>query len=153
MVVLTGYRFVLLAIVSCFASASVFANTGESNGATDDSLNIELNTEIPTLQASPALCELVKGQSLCEMNLTLIWETPRAGHFCLWDSQLTEPLRCWRDDWSGTHALPFSSEQDRTYWLTRGPDGSVAAQTTVAITWALEQRLRAKRRRAFWRVF
>ena len=118
-----------------------------------DPLNIELKTEVPSLVASPELCEFKKGQSLCQMDATLLWETPKAGHYCVWDSEHPTPLQCWKNSWSGTYSLHFSAGKNREFWLTEGVEGGIAASTTIAVTNALEQRLRAKRRRGFWRVF
>lgn len=123
--------------------------------ATDetDPLNIELKTEVPSLVASPELCEFKKGQTLCQMDATLLWEAPKAGHYCVWDSEHPTPLQCWKNSWSGTYSLHFSAGKNREFWLTEGIEGGIAASTTIAVTNALEQRLRAKRRRGFWRVF
>jgi len=116
-------------------------------------LDIQLKTEIPTLTASPGLCEFRKGQTSCQMQATLLWETPRAGHYCIWDSEGTAPLACWQDSWSGTHTLKFISARSRTYWLTVGEQGGIAASTSISVSSGLEQRMKAKRRRGFWRVF
>ena len=116
-------------------------------------LDIELRTEVPTLIASPELCEFQKGDTDCQMKASLLWETPRSGDYCLWDKEQKEPLECWANSWSGSYSLDFSSDHDRIYWLTRGLKGTVAAQVVISITWPLEQRLKAKRRRGFWRVF
>lgn len=118
-----------------------------------DNLDIRLKTEIPTLVASPALCELQKGQTACQMDVTLLWETPRAGHYCLWASEQDSPLACWQNSWSGSYGLPFASAKQLSFWLTLGVEGGIVASTTISVTRALEQRMRAKRRRGFWRVF
>lgn len=114
---------------------------------------LELKTMVPTLVASPGMCELPSGQSICQMKTTLIWEVPKAGHFCLKDTEMEQALECWNNNWSGTHQVEFSAGNNKTYILTRGPKGTIAANITVKVIGSLEQRMRAKRRRGFWRIF
>lgn len=114
---------------------------------------IELKTKVASLVTSPNVCELADDQVLCEMNASLLWEVPKAADFCLWDTEQDSPLRCWQNAWSGTLQLRFVSGHNRTYLLTRGQNGSVAAKATIQVMGALEQRLRARRRRSFWRLF
>lgn len=114
---------------------------------------VKLKTPIPTLIASPSLCELSQGQTICTMNTTLIWEVPRAGHYCLQASGQKQFLQCWENSWSGTHQLSFESGDTQTYLLVRHNNQTVAATTSVQVTTTLVQRLRAKRRRSVWRIF
>lgn len=116
-------------------------------------LGVELKTPVPTLVASPGLCELQEGQTVCSMSTTLIWEVPRAGHYCLREAEQKLALRCWDNNWSGTLQVNFEAGNNQTYLLTRGENGTIAAKTTVTVTSTLVQRLRAKRRRSFWRIF
>lgn len=115
----------------------------------------ELKALIPTLVASPGICELNSGQTQCEMTTTLIWEVPKAGHFCLREDEGTK-LQCWQNKWSGTFQFQFKSGTNRTFILVKGSGqaaGSVVANTTIAVTSTLKQRLRAQRRRSLWRLF
>ena len=145
-------RFIYIAVFSSNCLFSVQAQEAQSSDNTED-LTVQLKTPVPTLVASPGLCELQQGQTVCTMNTTLIWEAPRAGHFCLHDSEQKTPLQCWENSWSGTVQLNFEAANNRTFILTRGPKGSVAAKATISVTSTLVQRLRAKRRRSFWRMF
>lgn len=121
----------------------------------EEDLSVELKTLIPTLVASPGICELKTGQTQCEMLTSLIWEVPRAGHFCLQEEDGTV-LQCWQNQWSGTFQFRFQSGSNRTFLLVRGSGkavGTIAANATIAVTGTLEQRLRAQRRRSLWRLF
>lgn len=140
---------VLLALLT-FTAKPVASQTD-----TAEELGLELKTLIPTLVASPGICELNAGQTQCEMTTTLIWEVPKAGHFCLQEDDGTT-LQCWENQWSGTYQFQFKAGANRTFILIRGSGqaaGSVAANATIAVTGTLEQRLRAQRRRSLWRLF
>ncbi|MCY7294784.1 DUF3019 domain-containing protein [Alteromonas sp. a30] len=114
---------------------------------------LTLKTLIPTLVASPGICELDVGETVCEMRATLIWEVPKAGHFCLKEAESKSLLRCWKNSWSGTHQIHFTSSNSQTFILTRGPSGTIAANTVVAVTGTIEQRMRSRRRRGLWSLF
>ena len=144
-------RLSVFAILLSFATG-VSAQQSTLAVAEQDSLAIELNTLIPTLIASPSTCEL-KQPPRCKLTVSLIWEVPKAGHFCLWQQSNGQLLNCWQNVWSGTYAIEIDSEQSLTFYLTRTEQGQAIATTTVAIISPLEQRLRAKRRRGFWRLF
>lgn len=116
-------------------------------------LGLELKTLVPTLVASPGMCELEFGQSQCVMNTTLIWEAPKAGDFCLKDTKNEQVLNCWENSWSGTFQVEFNSGDSKTFVLIRGRKGTIAANTTITVTGTLEQRMRARRRRGLWRIF
>jgi len=136
----------LLFFVSPFLAA-------QEGAAEKNSLTIELKTLVPTLIASPNTCELSQGEQRCQQQVSLIWEVPKAGHFCLWQKANNQLLKCWDNVWSGTHSIAINSEQSQSFYLTRGDKGVVVATTSLAVISALEQRLRAKRRRGFWRLF
>ncbi|UAA38417.1 DUF3019 domain-containing protein [Paraneptunicella aestuarii] len=142
----------MLAVSPTLAQESNSAFEPE-NVAEQKPSGVELKTPVPTLVASPGLCELQEGQTVCSMNTTLIWEVPRAGHYCLREAEQKLALRCWDNNWSGTLQVNFEAGNNQTYLLTRGENGTIAAKTTVTVTSTLVQRLRAKRRRSFWRIF
>lgn len=116
-------------------------------------VGLELKTLIPTLVASPGICELDVGEATCNMETTLIWEVPKAGHYCLKEAESESLLRCWENSWSGTYQVNFGSSTSRTFLLTRGPKGTIAANTVVTVTGTIEQRMRSRRRRGLWSLF
>ncbi len=133
--------------------ASLLIAVVSANALSQTDTGLTLKTLIPTLVASPGICELDVGESQCEMSTTLIWEVPKAGNFCLKEAETGQLLNCWESSWSGTLQLAFSSTEPRTYILTRGQDGSIAANAVVTVTGTLEQRMRSRRRRGFWSLF
>ena len=137
---------ILFIMAWAFLSPSLAAQTQSDSG-------LELKTMVPTLVASPGMCELEIGDSHCNMTTTLIWEVPKAGNYCLKDADAQEILNCWESSWSGTFQVVFNSGSSKTFVLTRGPEGTIAANTTIKVTGTLEQRMRARRRRGLWRIF
>jgi len=117
----------------------------------NDETKIEMKT--PILIASPNVCELKKGTYLCDMKAALIWEMPKAGHFCLYEKDGVTPLQCWRNNWSGSHVLTFQSDKPITYVLKRFQQTAIVSEVTINVIGTLEQRIRAKRRRGFLRIF
>lgn len=109
--------------------------------------------EVASVVASPSVCTLEKGAVLCHAKGAIIWEVPADGYYCLWDNTLPEPLQCWQDTWSGSIQYSFSDGQSRRFLLIHGNSGEVVAETTIKVIGALEQRVRARRRNRFWRMF
>ena len=110
-------------------------------------------TAVASLVAGPQVCIREQGKTLCEMEAALIWEVPESGGYCLWDEGREEPIQCWSEAVSGTVKLTFSGDTNRTFRLTRSEQRVVLATATIKVMGALEQRLRARRRNRFWRVF
>lgn len=106
-----------------------------------------------TLVSSPGFCELAQGQTHCESVITLIWESPTLGDYCIWDANDSVPMQCWENQVTGTIETVFHSDKKRKYILKQGESGVVVVETSVAVTGSLQQRQRAKRRRKFWRMF
>lgn len=142
-----------LAVGGFLASIGMVVSIPFANAQEQTDSGFTLKTLIPTLVASPGICELDVGKAQCNMHTTLIWEVPKAGHFCLKEAETDQLLNCWENSWSGTYQVAFSSTEPRTYLLTRGPKGSIAANTVITVTGTLEQRMRSRRRRGFWSLF
>lgn len=119
----------------------------------DESLGIRLKTTEATLTASPNICELKPEQRACSASVALIWEVPRAGNFCLYHEKTQTRLACWQNKWSGVYQFSFSSGAAEDIWLIREESGAVLVQTEIKVIGAIEQRVRARRRSGFWRIF
>ncbi|WP_286262336.1 DUF3019 domain-containing protein [Thalassotalea atypica] len=121
--------------------------------ANNETTDATLKMKEPLLIASPNVCELSKGSYLCEMKAAIIWEMPTAGHYCLFEQGIELPLQCWRDSWSGSHVLTFQSDKRLTFELRAYQNDHTIGQATINVIGTLEQRIRAKRRRSFFRIF
>ena len=118
-----------------------------------DDLGIRLKTTEPTLTASPNVCELKAEQRACTVSVALVWEVPRAGDFCLYHEKTQTRLACWQNKWSGAYQFSFSSGAAEDIWLIREDSGAMLVHTEVKVIGAIEQRVRARRRSGFWRIF
>ena len=107
----------------------------------------------PLLIASPNTCELTKGTYLCEIKAALIWEAAIADDFCLYEAETVQPIQCWQNAWSGNYVLQFQSNKTVTYVLKQANDNIVLSSASINVIGTLEQRMRAKRRRKFFRMF
>lgn len=133
--------FALVITIACFSLQA------QANGET------QIKMKAPILIASPSVCELKKGTYLCDMKAALIWEVPKAGHYCLYETENVTPLQCWKNNWSGSHVLTFQSDKPVTYVLKIYQQPTIVSEVTINVIGTLEQRIRAKRRRGFLRIF
>ena len=130
----------------------LFAFISTSTSAQDD-LGIRLKTTEPMLTASPNICELKPEQRACSTTIALVWEVPRAGNFCLYHEKTQTRLACWENKWSGAYQFSFSSGAAEDIWLIREDSGALLVHTEIKVIGAIEQRVRARRRSGFWRIF
>lgn len=124
-----------------------------ANSSAKDDLGIRLKTTEPTLTASPNICELKLEQRACSTTIALVWEVPRAGNFCLYHEKTQTRLACWQNKWSGAYQFSFSSGVAEDIWLIREDSGTLLVHTEIKVIGAIEQRVRARRRSGFWRIF
>jgi len=108
---------------------------------------------VASLIASPGVCELPDDAVSCEMAVSFIWEMPKVQEVCLWDSYQNKPLQCWEGAMTSTWQITFSGGQDREFFLKSASSNEEFARTTIRVMGAIEQRLRARRRQGFWRIF
>ena len=114
-------------------------------------LGIRLKTKVPILVSSPYLCPILPKQDLCSKLISLAWETPRRGDYCLWDTSNQSKIKCWEQQWSGIIEIPFQSSYSITYQLRDTANTRKLAEVKVIVLEKLNQK--SKRRRPFWRVF
>lgn len=156
-------------VLPVFAVAQEQGHSGLSTSASTSVATLKQSVEMieqvekssreksPMLIASPSVCELAAGTYLCSMKAALIWEMPKAGHYCLYEQEELEPLQCWQNQWSGSHVMVFESDKPVTYILRSYQSGNLLGnpiiQANINVIGTLEQRIRAKRRRRFLRIF
>ncbi|TDF35505.1 DUF3019 domain-containing protein [Alteromonadaceae bacterium M269] len=137
-------------LLASFAYATLaFGQTDQQEQAID--LGIRLKTKVPILVSSPYLCPILPGQELCNKPISLAWETPRRGDYCLWDITNQSEIKCWEQQWSGITELPFQSSHSITYQLRDAANTRQLAEVKVIVLEKLNQK--SKRKRHLWRVF
>ena len=143
-------RFRAIALIGV---ASLILGLVSTSSYAQDEFGIRLKTTEPTLTASPNICELQSDERACTASIALIWEVPRAGNFCLFHEKTQTRLECWQNAWSGIHQFSFSSGVTEEVWLIREDTGIMLVQAEIKVIGAIEQRVRARRRSGFWRIF
>ena len=141
-------KCVLFLLVASY-SAFVDGQTEENMSSID--LGIKLKTEVPIMVSSPYLCPKLPEQKICQQSISIAWETPRRGDYCLWDKNNQTKLECWEQQWSGIIQIDFNSAFSITYQLRDSANTRTLAEVKVLVLEKLEQKL--KRKRPFWRFF
>ena len=125
----------------------------EQPNETEQLSNVKLKTYVPTLMVSPLVCEVPAYEEFCHLSVSLIWETPKAGHYCLYFVEQDTFLKCWENSWSGIYNFGFSANANGHFFLTRGKNGSIAAKATINILGTIEQQEDAISKQGVWRIF
>lgn len=114
----------------------------------------DIRPQVANLVSSPGRCELKAGQKRCKMVLNLIWEAPKAAHYCLVLQNSKVPIQCWENAWRGSVKVSFDASEKTFYILKQWDQDGVLVQTGISVTGTYKQRKRAQRRkRGFWRMF
>jgi len=83
------------------------------------------------LLVKPLLCVLDSDAAACSMTFNIRWRSPMAAEYCLNDSALSTPLRCWPSALSGSFAQQRAVSEPFFYWL--GVPGSTQRTAEVKI--------------------
>jgi hypothetical protein len=132
-------HIIALAAITCaFPTLAQGENTG--------------NVDKATLTVSPTACALEEEKRLCEMDVAVVWEVPKAGDYCLYYHNKETPLQCWSEQIAGAMRYTFSDGKDGEFYLISHAN-IIEARAKVRVIGAIEQQLRARRRSGFWRIF
>lgn len=105
------------------------------------------------LIVKPLLCVTDREVTVCSMNFEIRWKSDEAAEYCLNDSALTAPLRCWPRLQSGTHSQKREVSEEFTYWLgTPGSAQRVAEVKIEVLRLDSTDRRRDRRTRHVWDV-
>jgi hypothetical protein len=83
------------------------------------------------LIVKPLLCVLDRESPACSMTFNIRWKSEVAREYCLNDSSLGTPLRCWPMTLSGSHTEKREVSEAFVYWL--GAPGGVQREAEVKI--------------------
>ncbi len=137
----TGGYLAGLALMTSFSALAV-ANAND------------IRPQVASLVSSPGRCELKAGKKRCKMVLNLIWEAPKAAHYCLVLQNSNVPIQCWENAWRGSVKVSFDASEKTFYMLKHWDQDGVLVKTGISVTGTYKQRKRAQRRkRGFWRMF
>jgi hypothetical protein len=111
--------------------------------------------ELPAarLLVKPLLCVLDSDATACSMTFNIRWRSPMAAEYCLNDSALSTPLRCWPSALSGSFAQQRLVSEPFYYWLGVPGNAQRAAEVKVEVL-RLDSadRRRDRRTRHVWDV-
>jgi hypothetical protein len=105
------------------------------------------------LIVKPLLCVIDKDAGQCSMTFRIRWKSEAAAEYCLNDSALSTPLRCWPSATSGAHDQQREVSEAFIYWLG-APDGTQRAAEVKIDVLRLDSpdRRRERRSRHVWDV-
>jgi hypothetical protein len=111
--------------------------------------------ELPAarLIVKPLLCVIDREAGQCSMTFRIRWKSVAAAEYCLNDSALSTPLRCWPSAASGSHDQKREVSEAFVYWL--GAPGGTQRTAEVKIDVLRldsSDRRRERRARHVWDV-
>jgi hypothetical protein len=103
------------------------------------------------LIVKPQLCD--RESPVCSMTFNIRWKSEVEREYCLNDSALSTPLRCWPTTLSGTHSQKREVSEAFVYWLGAPGGGQRAAEVKIEVL-RLDSpdRRRDRRARHVWDV-
>lgn len=105
------------------------------------------------LAVKPVLCVLDKDATSCKMSFDIRWKSVLAGDYCLNDSFLTAPLRCWAGAKTGEERVQREVSEDFQFWLGAPADAAHLAEVKVSVLRVgSTDRRRERRTRHVWDV-
>lgn len=111
--------------------------------------------DVPAVRliVKPLLCVTDRDAPVCTMTFNIRWKSDTAGDYCLNDSALSAPMRCWASALSGTHAQQREVGEAFVYWLGAPGGAQRAAEVKIEVL-RLDSadRRRERRTRHVWDV-
>jgi hypothetical protein len=101
--------FLAAQLPGSYALASDLANAGSSTS----------NLALPLIQFSikPRLCVLNAGEEVCRDELDVKWQSAEMRSLCLYQTDKTEPLRCWQDAIQGDYQFELMASATTDFQL------------------------------------
>lgn len=77
------------------------------------------SSALPLIQFSikPRLCVLNAGEEVCRDELEVKWLSAQARSLCLYQTDKTEPLRCWQDATQGEYQFELTASVSTDFQL------------------------------------
>ena len=105
------------------------------------------------LAVKPVLCVPDKDATSCKMSFDIRWKSVLAGDYCLNDSFLSAPLRCWASATAGDERVQREVSEDFQFWLGAPDDTVHLAEVKVSVLRVgSTDRRRERRTRHVWDV-
>jgi hypothetical protein len=105
------------------------------------------------LIVKPLLCVLDRESPVCSMTFNIRWKSEVEREYCLNDSALSTPLRCWPTTLSGAHSQTREVSEAFVYWLGAPGSAQRAAEVKIEVLRLdSSDRRRDRRARHVWDV-
>lgn len=104
---------------------------------------------IPLLLAMPAKCVTLTQGRQCFATVTLNWQAPIIGNYCIYQVGTNKALDCWYNQQKNTITFEFESNKSVQYKLVENSSELVIADARIEVSWVHKASPRKRR----WRLF
>ncbi|KPZ57791.1 MULTISPECIES: DUF3019 domain-containing protein [Pseudoalteromonas] len=101
------------------------------------------------LTALPDTCVALREGRNCYADITLSWQQPTIGNYCLRDATSKYIMQCWLKQQQGVFEYTFDSQQSISFELFDSNTAQIIATTEVKLQWVYQNRQKKRR----WRLF
>lgn len=101
------------------------------------------------LIALPDTCVALREGRNCYADITLSWQQPTIGNYCLRDATSKYIMQCWLKQQQGVFEYTFDSQQSISFELFDSNTAQIIATTEVKLQWVYQNRQKKRR----WRLF
>ncbi|AZQ83242.1 DUF3019 domain-containing protein [Colwellia sp. Arc7-635] len=101
------------------------------------------------LSAMPAKCITLTQGRQCFASVTLRWQAPVKGNYCIYQEGKKQALDCWYNQQQNTTTFEFESSKSLQYKLVAYDQDQVIAHALIEVSWVHEASPRKRR----WRLF
>jgi hypothetical protein len=129
----------------------IYAMLGISSMALgSDETTINPTVLAPSLEVEPQRCVALHQGQVCYQSASLVWHAPKAGHYCLYISNTSDSLQCWKNQQTGSFIHDFQSPHALTFRLRNMLTQQDLVQAQLNVAWVYANK---KRQRSSWRLF
>ena len=102
-----------------------------------------------SLVLSPKQCVAMRQGQTCYVDVELQWQSKTQGDFCLYSSQVEQPLQCWQDTRLGRFEREIVAKDNVIFVLKSPKNALILATTKLEMAWVYKKNIRANS----WRMF
>lgn len=105
------------------------------------------SSALPLIQFSikPRLCVLSAGEEVCRDELEVKWQSAIMRSLCLYQSDKTEPLRCWQEATQGEYQFELTASASTDFELRETDTGTAVSDQRFQVVYNDKKYRRARR--------
>lgn len=105
------------------------------------------SSALPLIQFSikPRLCVLSAGEEVCRDELEVKWQSAVMRSLCLYQSDKTEPLRCWQEATQGEYQFELTASASTDFELRETDTGTAVSDQRFHVVYNDKKYRRARR--------